>query len=76
MDIIVLTNEKGEFYSSVKYLKKTGKLSLDMDKLIEFGNKHGLNFILKDFSEVDFRKFELKNQVVLYTSSEDRKSVV
>lgn len=71
MDIIVLTNEKGEFYSSVKYLKKTGKLSLDMDKLIEFGNKHGLNFILKDFSEVDFRKFELKNQVVLYTSSED-----
>lgn len=71
MDIIVLTNEKGEFYSSVKHLKATGKLSLDTEKITDYGKKNGINFIFRTFTEVDFRDFDLSGKIVMYTSSED-----
>lgn len=71
MDIIVITNEKGEFYSSVIYRKKTGKLSIDTEKLLKYGKESGLNIIFKTFADIDFSNFDLKDKIVLYTSSED-----
>jgi len=65
--IFLLTDYRGQFYSSTKHRGA----SVDLNKLEEFFAKGGFEFVRRPFSEVDFRTQSYKNEWVLYQSSED-----
>lgn len=67
--IYVLTDYKGYFGSKQK--AKPFKSGLDKNLLKEFFYQNGFEVEYRSFSDIDFRKENYKDKIVLYTSSED-----
>lgn len=65
--IYLLTDYRGQFYSSTKYRGA----AVDLDKLKKYFSGLGFELIVRPFSSVNFRTQDYKNKWVLYQSSED-----
>lgn len=70
MIINVLTDHKGELYSSKAMLKER-KLTMNIDKLILYSREFDTELNFMNFHDISFRKNNYKDQVFLYNSSED-----
>lgn len=69
-DIYLLCDYKGRFGS--KYHDNPYRSGLDKGLLKKYFEDNGFNTIFLKFNDVDFRIDKLRDQIVLYTSSEDR----
>jgi glutathione synthase/RimK-type ligase-like ATP-grasp enzyme len=67
--IILLTDYRGFFES--KYTAKPYNSGMNKLLLEKYFNENNFEIQFLSFSEIDFRKKELNNSVILYTSSED-----
>ena len=67
--IYILTDYKGFFES--KYHDIPYRSGMDKELLQKYFNEKGYEVIFLKFSDINFRKMNLKNKYVLYTSSED-----
>jgi len=67
--IILLTDYKGHFGS--KHNDSPYRSGMDKDLLRKYFADNGFETHFVNFSDIDFRKNTLKDQFVLYTSSED-----
>lgn len=65
--IFLLTDYRGQFYSSTKYRGA----AVNLDRLKEYFSQHNLELCTVPFSEIDFRNHSYCNCWVLYQSSED-----
>lgn len=65
--IFLLTDYRGQFYSSTKYRGA----SVDLERLKNYFAELGFELIVRPFSKVDFRTQNYKDKWVLYQSSED-----
>lgn len=65
--IFLLTDYRGQFYSSTKYRGAAVNLKELQDYFIKFG----FELLIVPFSEINFRTQNYKNKWVLYQSSED-----
>jgi glutathione synthase/RimK-type ligase-like ATP-grasp enzyme len=68
-DIYILSDYKGYFGSKQK--SDWYQSGMNLDKLEMLFKGHGFRTIIRCFSDIDFRKEDYKNKLVLYTSSED-----
>lgn len=70
MNIIhMLVDYRGAFYSSSFNIKQL--CSMNVEEIRRRFREAGYDLRIKQFSDVDFRKDDFKNQFVLYQSSED-----
>jgi len=65
--IFLLTDYRGQFYSSTKYKGA----SVDINRLRNYFSSFGFELVVISFSDVNFRTQNYKNEWVLYQSSED-----
>jgi len=65
--IFLLTDYRGQFYSSTK---QRGA-AVDIERLQDYFIKSGFELVVVPFSEVNFRTQKYKDEWVLYQSSED-----
>jgi hypothetical protein len=65
--VFLLTDYRGQFYSSTKYKGA----SVDLERLKNYFTELGFELVTVPFSKVDFRTQNYKNKWVLYQSSED-----
>jgi glutathione synthase/RimK-type ligase-like ATP-grasp enzyme len=70
MIINVLINYKKEFYSSIALMREN-KLSMNFEQLKLFGQDYQIEFRFTNFHDISFFGNDFKDQVFLYTSSED-----
>ena len=68
-NIYLLTDYKG--YFSSKYTANPYRSGMDKKLLSEFFKDNGYNAIFLSYPEIDFRDNDYKNEIFLYTSSED-----
>jgi len=66
--IILLTDYRGYFYSSVRYKDA----NMDILLLKKSFAEEGYDLIIHKFAEVDFRSHNFSREFILYQSSEDR----
>lgn len=67
MNILLLTDYRGRFYSSTKF-RGAG---FNLQKLKKYFKRAGYELDIRNFLEIDFRKENFKSYFVLYQSSED-----
>ena len=65
--VYLLTDYRGQFYSSTKYRGA----AVDLERLEEYFSKHDIELIVRPFLQIDFRTQNYKDQWILYQSSED-----
>lgn len=65
--IFLLTDYRGQFYSSTKHRGA----SVDLERLKNYFENLGFELVVRPFAEVDFRTQDYKDKWVLYQSSED-----
>lgn len=66
-NILILIDDRGQFYSSTKELGGSMNISVIVKELKGFG----YNVLIKGFPEIDFKKESYKDFIVLYQSTED-----
>ncbi|MFB3887076.1 MAG: hypothetical protein ACE144_17765 [Thermodesulfobacteriota bacterium] len=66
--IVLLTDYRGHFYSSVRYKEA----NMDIPLLKNCFAEEGYDLVVYEFAQVDFRTQNFDQQFVLYQSSEDR----
>lgn len=69
IDIVLLTDYKKNFGS--KHFDEPYRSGFDKEKLIQYFRECGHETIVRQFSKVDFKNFDLGDKVILYTSTED-----
>lgn len=69
MQVNIITNYKGWFYSSIALYKKN-ILSMNMDKLKQYANEEEIELNFVTYPEIDATK-DCSGQFFIYTSSED-----
>lgn len=65
--IFLLTDYRGQFYSSTKHRGA----SVNLERLKKYFTELGFELVVRPFSEIDFRTQNYKDKWVLYQSSED-----
>jgi len=68
--INVITNFKNEFYSSIA-LQSKKILSMDLTSIEKYGKEMQIEFKFINYVDIDFSSDSYKDQLFLYTSSED-----
>ncbi|TPN83991.1 ATP-grasp domain-containing protein [Aquimarina algicola] len=69
--ILALTDYKDNFGS--KHLDQPYRSGMDKGKLEQYFNSYGFQVTFSKFSEIDWQSESLKDNIVIYTSSEDPK---
>jgi len=66
--IVLLTDYRGHFYSSVRYKDA----NMDISLLKKYFAEEGYDLIVYKFAHIDFRSQDFNREFILYQSSEDR----